>query len=175
VSLILDRLAQAFDPSRPEALLIGGQALPLYGVERQTVDVDCLTTPDAVEKLAGVLRAAGYEEAGRSETVIRYRHASPLLADVDLMLVSPETYDNLLRESQEWRIEQTVWRVPALPHLIALKLHALKNNPQRRERDLPDIRNLLRLNPGVVPQNALRDLCEKFGPPGIFSKLAEAE
>ena len=171
MSLILDKLVEALDPQRPEALLIGGQALPMYGVERQTVDVDCLASSEGAAKLERVLLAAGYQEAGRSETVVRYRHSSPMLADVDVMLVDEPTYDKLLRDSQEWRTDRSVWRVPSLPHLIALKLHSMKNNAQRYERDLPDIRNLLQENPQALSRADLEELCAKFGPPGILAQL----
>jgi hypothetical protein len=171
VSLILDKLAKSLNSQRPEALLIGGQALPLYGVERQTVDVDCLAAAEGATILQRVLLAAGYTEAGRSETVVRYRHASPMMVDVDVMLVDQQTYDGLRRESQEWRTEETMWRVPSLPHLIALKLHSMKNNPHRFERDLPDIRSLLRENPQVLSRAELEELCAEFGPPGILAEL----
>ncbi len=175
MSLILDKLAQALDPQRPEALLIGGQALPAYGVERQTVDIDCLAAADGAVKLERVLLKAGYEVAGRSEVVVRYRHDSPMLTDVDIMLVNQDTFDKLFRDSREWRTKENVWRVPSLPHLIALKLHAIKHKPDRRERDLPDIRNLLRANPHALTREALRQLCEKFGPPAIFAELERME
>ena len=169
--MILDKLAQSLDPQRPEALLIGGQVLPRYGVERQTVDVDCLAAARGAAKLHWVLSTAGYEEAGRSETVVRYRHSSPMLVDVDVMLVDQQTFDKMLRDSHEWRMGESVWRVPSFPHLIALKLHSMKNNPRRYERDLPDIRSLLRQNPRAMSRTALEELCTKFGPPGIFAEL----
>ena len=171
MSLILDQLAGALNPERPEALLIGGQALPLYGVVRQTVDIDCLAATVGAAKLERTLVTAGYTLAGRSETVVRYRHPSPMLVDVDVLLVNEETYDKLLRDSQEWRTDESVWRVPSLPHLIALKLHAMKNNPDRHGHDLADIRHLLQENPQALTQVALQELCIEFGPPGILAEL----
>lgn len=169
--MILDKLADAFDPQRPEALLIGGLALPAYGVVRQTLDVDCVAAADAAPKLHRVLIAAGYEEAGSSETVARYRHASPMLLDVDLMLVDRETYDKLLRDSRAWPPEQNRWRVPSLPHLAALKLHAIKNNPDRRGKDVGDIADLVRRHPKALARDEMRELCERFGPANIFEEI----
>jgi len=171
MELLLDRLAAALNPDRPEALLVGGQALPAYGVVRQTLDIDCLATTEGVAKLQRVLLAAGYTEAGRSAAVVRYRHESPLLLDVDVLVVNRETYDKLLRDSRQWRTENSVWRVPSLAHLIALKLHAWKHNPSRRGHELADIESLLRQNPALVTRTEVRGLCEQFGPPGIFEEL----
>jgi hypothetical protein len=98
-----------------------------------------------------------------------------MLADVDVMLVNEETYDKLRRDSQEWRTDASVWRVPSLPHLIALKLHSMKNNPDRFGRDLPDIHNLLQENPRALTRAALQELCAQFGPPGILAELERTE
>jgi hypothetical protein len=61
--------------------------------------------------------------------------------------------------------------VPGLAQLIALKLHAIRNEPRREGRDLPDITELLRLNPGRITTGELGELCDKFGPTGIGSRL----
>jgi hypothetical protein len=175
MQLILDKLAAALSPERPEALLVGGHALPVYGVVRQTLDIDCLAAPAGAAKLEQTLLAAGYEVAGRSEAVVRYRHPSPLLLDVDVLLVSPETYDQLLRDSREWQCEGSVWHVPSLPHLIAMKLHAMKHNPSRHGHDLSDILSLLAQNPQTLTRSTVRELCDKFGPPGVWAELERAE
>lgn len=168
---VLDLLAEALAPQQPEALLVGGQALQAYGVVRQTLDVDCLATEQGAKKLHAVLVAAGYVEAGRSSAVVRYRHDSPWLLDVDVLLVDAPTYQGLLQDAHPWHRSTTVWNVPSLAHLIALKLHAIKHNPKRRGHDLTDIVSLLQQNPGTVTKPALREICEKFGPAGVFEQL----
>ncbi len=62
-------------------------------------------------------------------------------------------------------------RVPSLPHLIALKLHAARQE-SREGRDVPDIVALLEANPGVVPPAVLCELCARYGTPGIAEQLA---
>ncbi|MCG3150522.1 MAG: hypothetical protein PCFJNLEI_04008 [Verrucomicrobiae bacterium] len=170
MSLILDKLAQVLNPVKPEALLIGGQALRTYGVIRQTLDVDCLAATDGAAKLEQALLAAGYTALSRSDTVVCYRHPSPILLDVDVVIVNPETFNKLQRDSRQWHAEQPVWRVPSLAHLIALKLHAIKNAPERG-RDLPDIISLLRQNPNDLTRTKVQELCQQFGPPDVFSEL----
>lgn len=46
-------------------------------------------------------------------------------------------------------------RVPSIEGMIALKLHAMRNQAERRIRDTQDIQTILRLNPEAV---ALDDL-----------------
>ena len=62
-------------------------------------------------------------------------------------------------------------QTPALSHLIALKLHAIRNNPAREPGDLGDIARLLLANPNTLSTDQLRALCTQFGPPGIAAKL----
>lgn len=168
---VLARLAAALDPKQPEALLVGGQALPAYGVVRQTMDIDCLAASAGAAKLHQALLAIGYKVAGRSEAVVRYRHDSPMLVDVDVLVVGADTYDRLQRASRELCVGDAVWRVPALGHLIGLKLHAMKHNPRRTGHDLSDIVSLLQQNPNAVARETVRQLSAEFGPPGVFEEL----
>ena len=55
--------------------------------------------------------------------------------------------------------------------LVALKLHAMHNNPRREVRDLPDIIALLQANPDAVGETELRDLCYRYGPEGIWERI----
>jgi hypothetical protein len=63
--------------------------------------------------------------------------------------------------------------VPGLPQLIALKLHAIRNDPRRQFRDLSDIAELVRLNPDKITKQELDQLSERFGPAGIRDKLPD--
>lgn len=58
--------------------------------------------------------------------------------------------------------------------LLALKLHAIRNNPPREPRDFADTVELLRANPGAISPDALRSLCAQYGPEGIWEKLEAA-
>jgi len=61
--------------------------------------------------------------------------------------------------------------VPALPHLIALKLHAIQQNPARLLKDGDDISQLLTANPGTVSADEMKSLCERYAPPGFFETI----
>ena len=62
--------------------------------------------------------------------------------------------------------------IPSLFHLIALKLHAVKNNPLGREFiDLRDIVSLIEKNHLNVKDEAFRDLCITYGSKEIYGQL----
>lgn len=156
---------------RCNVLLIGGYALPVFDVVRQTADVDCLVADADEQILHDILIKAGYEEQQRTEAFVRYTHPSAVTLDIDVMLVDPDTFDKMLKRSSEHQVGSVKVRIPCLPHLIALKLHAIKNNPKRELKDMGDIVALLEANPGKVPQDELRSICERYGPAGIFRRL----
>ena len=90
---------------------------------------------------------------------------------VDVMLVDEMTFAKLLARSVAYEFGEVTLRVPALLHLIALKLHAMKNAPERAHKDFADIIELLECNQRAVSARELEEVCERFGPPGIFEKL----
>ena len=152
-------------------LVIGGHALAAHGVARQTVDVDCLIAVENRQALDAHLRIGGFERRGETENFARYSHPSDLVPDVDVLFVDASTFDKLHVGGIPLQRGSTKLQAPALPHLIALKLHAIRNNSAREAGDLGDIARLLRANPGALSSRELVALCTQFGPPGIETKL----
>lgn len=61
--------------------------------------------------------------------------------------------------------------VPALEHLIALKLHAIKSNPNRELKDMPDIIQLVLRNGWDIRGQIFQDLCNQYGSPKIYDRI----
>jgi len=87
------------------------------------------------------------------------------------MTVDRGTFDKMFAQSSDREVQSLTVRVPCLLHLIALKLHAARNNPKRELKDLGDVVELLRANPGAVSAKELSDVCERYGPTGVRDKL----
>ena len=171
---IVSNVQAAFDLlakcSRP-FLIVGGHALAAHGVVRQTIDIDCLMAVEDQAAFEGNLTCASYRETARTENFARYAGQSPDLPEIDILFVDASTFAKLQLESIPLRRGAHEFHVPNLPRLIALKLHAIRNEPRRERRDLSDIAELLRLNPGRISATELSELCEQFGPVGISDKL----
>lgn len=151
-------------------LLIGGWALQAYGYARQTLDVDCLCAVEDSEVFCRSLTEAGFERFDSLGAFHRFKHLlNPLLA-IDLMLTEAPTFAKLWNLAKDFQIVGNPIKVPTFEHLIALKLHAAKNEA-RTHRDLEDISNLLRLNPAVLSPALLLDLCHRYGPDGSTLQL----
>ena len=157
--------------SRP-FLIVGGHALAAHGVVRQTIDIDCLiAVEDQAAFDASLIGGGGYFLTARTENFARYAGKTSNLPEIDVLFVDASTFKKLEEGSMPLRRGKHEFRVPGLAQLIALKLHAIRNESRREGRDLPDIAELLRLNPGQITAGELGELCEKFGPTGIGSKL----
>ena len=71
-------------------------------------------------------------------TFARFRSSAGAI-DLDVMLVSDETFEKMAAQSKVTEFEQTPVSIPSIEHLIALKLHALKQDLRhRRLRDADD-------------------------------------
>ncbi len=167
----IDILVEGLARHKLEALVIGGYSLPAYGVMRQTLDVDCLIAETEINRLKEILSEAGYVEKEKTENFVRYSHPSVCLMDVDVVFVDQNTFNKMMKESMVYRMGKVEIRVPSLIHLISLKLHAVKNNPERENRDMGDIGELLKSNPGNLSMAELKSICGKYGPEGTFAKL----
>ena len=155
-------------------ILIEGFAVNYYKVVRQTADVDFLIRADDFPKIRDPLHDAGYVRTQAGDAFVQLRHPQPWFLDIDFLLVEEATFSEIESKGQLARIAGQEFRVPALLHLIALKLHSIKFNPKiRYDRDLPDIMNLIRINELDAQSGEFKELCAKFGPAGIHKRIVD--
>lgn len=152
-------------------LLIGGRGLERHGHVRSTLDIDLLVRENDLESLGGCLRDFGYAKTAETPIFSRWRSKDPAMLDVDLLHVDESTFAKLDADAVSSGQGSLAVRVPSVGGMIALKLHAMRNQPDRRVRDTQDIQALLRLNPEALELEGLRRLCERYGPPGIFESI----
>jgi predicted nucleotidyltransferase len=171
VKTTLEILASASQSQSFPLLLVGGYALQAYDVIRQTMDVDCLVTDTDADQLENTLRDAGYSVAAKTDNFRRYRHNSLYLMDVDVLYVDSSTMAKMFEESKTLSLDSVEFRVPSLLNLIALKLHAIRNNPQRESRDMADIAELIRLNGHAISTDKLMETCQRFAPGELVGRI----
>lgn len=129
-------------------LVIGGHAVNGYGYSRTTVDVDFLIAADDLPAWRKALEDMGWRWSGQTETFAKFLppETEPPSLPVDLMLVTRTTFAKLQVEKHELKFGATRLPAPQPLFLIALKLHAMKNEHRRAlGRDLPDILQIIRL------------------------------
>ena len=153
-------------------LLIGGWAVQAHGYARNTMDVDRLTAIENDPAMADELGKAGFECLEEKPSLRRFRHRIDPLLVLDVMRVNASTFEKMWAGSGSYFLNGVELHVPALVHLLALKLHAAENE-HRTEKDMGDVIALLRANPGEISAAELQKLCDQFGTPALAVRLAD--
>lgn len=169
---VFDLIADTFNQTNTIGILIGGFAINYYKVTRNTVDVDFLITVKDYEKAIDALMASGYRKDYAGEVFTRLTSDESKFIDLDFMFVDEETFAKIMKDGITIQIAGHDFIMPSLMHLIALKLHAIKCNPQMRIlKDLPDIVSLIKVNRIDPLTNEFKEWCLKYGTEDIYKKI----
>lgn len=129
--------------------VIGGLGLAALGSPRATVDLDVVVPATVQDDLVAHLETEGYRTLHRSPGYSNHQHSDPDRGRIDFVYVRGDTVETLFSSTLTVAGPRgSEVRVPKPEHLIAMKVLAMKNDPERRLQDLADIRFLLGL-PGV--------------------------
>lgn len=164
-------LTEYFKRQNIVVLLIGGYAMEIYGVIRQTLDIDFLISDEYFDKIKKRMSEKGYRLIAETENFMRFYNFEASLSDIDFLVVNETTFENLFKKSKSGKVGTAQCNVPSVEHLIALKLHAIKNNPDREARDIADIVELTRKNSSEITSDTLKLYCDEYGPENIFEKI----
>lgn len=152
-------------------LVIGGYAVAAHGHTRATFDVDLLV-PRAERDLWKIrLTAAGLKLFGETGAFAQF---APDQAGegLDLMFVDEATFEQMWQASERRDFGENSARVPCLDHLLALKLHALKQAlPHRTAKDAEDVEILVRRNRLNLSDPHYEHLFLKYGSREIYDTL----
>ena len=146
-------------------LVIGGHAVNSYGYTRTTLDADFLICDEDLAAWRQALEEFGYQWKGQTDTFVHFEpvDARPDALPADLMLVNRETFSRLNKDRQEALFGSSQLAAPHPLHLIALKLHAMKNGDRRRTgKDLVDIVQLIRLCEIDTTSVGFQQIVEKY-------------
>ena len=145
-------------------LIIGGYAVAAHGHTRATFDVDFLARRSDRPQWVQRCGDAGLRLLAESNAFAQF--TEPSGGDgFDLMFVEDSTFEGLWLESVERMFGSLDARVPALNHLLALKLHALKQGlAHRTSKDAGDIEMLARRNRLASPILPTKPCSESMEP-----------
>ena len=126
--------------------VIGGVALAAYGHPRLTLDLDVVTDAAAQADVVAMMEARGFSTLHRSPGYTNHRHEEHRQGRVDFMYVRDATADQVFASVRQ--LAGPGGRpipVPRPEYLIAMKVRAIADAPERMWQDLADIGFLLRL------------------------------
>ena len=143
---VLQTLAAYFEAGSQPFLVVGGLALQAYGFTRATQDVDLTLALSSQDSVIRFLESLGYQTLHRSDGFSNHLHSQAEWGRVDVIYVDDATMEKLLsKPCKPWPIAGRTFLVPRQEHLIAMKIHAMKNNPRRTFKELADIQCLMGL------------------------------
>jgi hypothetical protein len=126
--------------------VIGGVALAAYGHPRMTLDLDVVTESAAQDALVTFMESRGFTTLHRSSGYSNHRHPERRHGRVDFMYVQGRTSELVFGGLRYLPGPGGILvAVPRPEHLIAMKVQAMKDAPERTWQDLVDIGYLLRL------------------------------
>jgi hypothetical protein len=149
--------------------IIGAFALHAYGLTRATHDLDFITEFQAQQKLIAFLDTLGYEALHVSSGYSNHLHQDPAMGRIDFVYVSGDTSRMLFGSTRKLLVLGDISiPVPRAEHLAAMKVQAMKNDPERTFQEMADILFLMRL-PGID----IVEVREYFVKQGLMDKFDE--
>lgn len=142
--------------------VIGGVALAAYGHPRMTLDLDLVTDGAAQDAVVAFMSSRGFATLHRSTGYSNHRHPDGRHGRVDFMYVRGETARRVFAGVRQMPGPggRTV-TVPRPEHLIAMRVQAMRDAPERTWQDMADIGYLLTLD--GVDRDEVRGYFEKNG------------
>ena len=151
--------------------VIGGLALAAYGHQRSTLDLDLVVDGDAQDEALEVMESLGFRTLHRSSGYSNHLNEDPARGRVDIVYVRDTTRDRVFTGVRTLPGPAGIAiPVPSPEHLIAMKVHAIGNAPERLWQDMADIAFLVRLD--GVDRDVVRGYFEKAGLGDKWRELA---
>lgn len=168
---VLGSLQSFFVAGGVRYAVIGGFGLHAYGLARATFDVDFVVDAQAQSRLVEHLETIGYETLNVTSGYSNHLHRDSALGRLDFVYVRDETAERLFAGCRPLPIVGEVEApVPRPEHLAAMKVQAMKNDPERTFREMADLLFLLRL-PGIDRSEVRR----QFERCGLVERYRELE
>lgn len=139
---LLVELARWVEEEAVEYAVVGGIAVVRYGYVRETKDIDLLVAMPSLEKLANRLTREGFSQTATDGINFRVYRRGPKQR-IDLLLANNSFHRRVLGTRSPVEIAGRTLYFATLEHLVAMKLKAHADDPDRRGRDLVDVRQLL--------------------------------
>jgi hypothetical protein len=163
-------LYDRFEREGVPLLLAGGWAVCHHGYSRYTSDIDWICSRTNEARALEVMASLDFSIAFEAMAT-RFQHNKHLdLAPVDLLWVSDESFAKMATTGQKTGHHGDI-PVIDFEALLAMKLHALKDDQNRKGKDILDIRFLLAENPHAITEERLRVLCERYAGPGAYKQV----
>jgi hypothetical protein len=173
---VLEILISEFNKKDVHYAVIGAYALGLWGVPRATVDLDFLVHRDDMGKVEAIMRGLDYEKRYGSENVSQFVSPLKIFGEVDFLHAFRQISTKMLGRAIEKVIFGGKLAVKVLcpEDIIGLKVQAIANDPQRKQRDFEDMKQLARECHEDLDWNVLAEYFTLFDMSDMYGELRGA-
>lgn len=169
---ILATIAERAAAANLPFLVIGGNAVIAHGYPRLTNDLDLLVCETDRRAWDEMMTSLGYVPHQIQRAFHMYNPVERGLPPVDLMLVDVGTFGKLATDPKPCVLDETDVCIPKLSHLLALKLHALRQGPSHRfERDMSDVITLVEVNHVDLAVSEYAEILERYATPAVREEI----
>jgi len=165
-------LYSSFEREGIPLLLAGGWAVCFHGYSRFTRDVDWICSRANESQACALMSRLGLSKATDGMASRFTMLKDPSFPPVDLIWVDEKTFETMAASKDRTGRHGDI-PVIGFESLLAMKLHALKDDAHRQGRDVLDIRSLLEYSPTRISEERLKELCLRFAGPGVYETQIE--
>jgi len=166
---IIEAMADFFDQQQMDYGIIGAFALYSYGYIRATQDIDFITKAEYKDKIITHLESLGFETTFSSSAFSNHIHSVGPVR-VDIMYIEGSTAEEIFKATEKRIILKDLSLPVVSPeHLIAMKLFAIQNNPDRKFKDLADIKEIV--GHTEVNKETVLSYFKKYGMEPLYNEV----
>ena len=170
----INKLGKKFKGKVSTPIIVGGWAVNLLGMARQTLDFDFMIREEDFNLVKAIFSDLSYRLTAKTSLFARFESENKDSYPVyDCLFADNSTYRKLYDAGKAMDIFGAEFILPDPLHVIAMKLHALKyGSKDRKNKDLGDIQALIDIYKiSINPNSDFEELCLRFGTPGILKEL----
>jgi hypothetical protein len=160
---ILEQLKEKTEAKGLDFLVIGGHAVSAHGFSRNTGDLDLAIKETDSSDWETIILGLGYKSYNKHKNFLQFQPPELGFWPIDLTLHNDQTFQKLLQTSVEKSFGGCVCKVPSIKHILAMKLHAIKNDPARMLKDCSDIVELSSIAGIDLSDKEFKNFCLKYG------------
>ena len=169
----LNLLIKEFSKKKIRYAVIGGFAVGVWGFARNTLDLDILADKNDLEKIDNIMQKLFYKRVFSSENVSQYVSDIVALGEVDFIHAFRFYSTRALKRAKKKRLGDIYLKIAAVEDIVGFKLQAMANDKKRQEKELLDIKELLRLNRKRIDWRLLEEYFTLFNKKKLFKKLKD--
>jgi len=164
-------LYQRFEREDITLLLAGGWAVCHHGYSRDAPDIDWVCSKTKEFEAIALMDQLGFKKITFPLASRFIRRNQPEFPYIDIIWVDDISIEKMMEPGQNTGLQNEI-PVISFRALLAMKLHSLKRDDPR-DKDLIDLRMLLRYNPNNIDESELRAMCDRYAVPDVYRQLRD--